>query len=167
MPCARLTKRRKSSRFSTRNTVTNTLGQNTIHDERAEQDFPSHDLVAHEAAHQWWEDLVTMRDWSHAWISESFTIYGEHLFLCHDLGENEGAVNFLRKKNGYMQEANTRYIRPIVFERWNYPADMFDAHLYPKGTVVLNMMRFVLGDEPFRCAMTHFLQKHAFTCGYL
>ncbi|MFQ5753930.1 MAG: HEAT repeat domain-containing protein, partial [bacterium] len=36
------------------------------------------------------------------------------------------------------------------------------AHLYPKGAVVLHMMRFVLGDKPFTRAMSHFLHKHAF-----
>lgn len=144
------------------NTNTTTLRQSTIHDERAEQDFSSHGLVAHEAAHQWWGDLVTMRDWSQAWINESFATYGEYLFSRHDLGEEEGTVNLLNKKDAYLREARTRYIRPIVFDRWNYPNDMFDAHLYSKGAVVLNMMRFVLGDEPFRRAMTHFLHKHAF-----
>ncbi|MFQ5770165.1 MAG: M1 family metallopeptidase, partial [bacterium] len=117
-------------------TTATVLGQSTIHDARAEQDFPSHWLVAHEAAHQWWGDLVTMRDWSQAWINESFATYSEYLFSRHDSGEDEGAVNLLEKKNAYLRETHTRYIRPIVFDRWRYPNDMFDAHLYPKGAVV-------------------------------
>ncbi len=138
------------------------LGQSTIHDERAEQDFSSHWLVAHEAAHQWWGDLVTMRDWTHAWINESFATYGEYLWSRHDLGADEGAVNLLNKKNAYLNEAKNRYTRPIVFNRWNRPNDMFDRHLYQKGAVVLHMLRDVLGDEPFRQAMSIFLKRHAF-----
>lgn len=138
------------------------IGQGNIHDARADQDYPSHWLVAHEAAHQWWGNMVTMRDWSHAWISESFATYGEYRYSRHDLGEDDGAVNLLGKKNSYLREANTRYIRPIVFDRWNDPGDLFDSHLYPKGAAVLNMMRYVLGDEAFSRAMTQFLQEYAF-----
>ena len=144
------------------NTSATTLTHHTIHDQRAEQDFPSHWLVAHEAAHQWWGDLVTMRDWSHSWLSESFATYGEHLFARFDLGDDEGAVNLLGKKNRYLGEVRNRYMRPIVFDRWETPQNMFDSHLYPKGAVVLNMLRFVMGDELFRRAMSHFLKKHAF-----
>ena len=51
-------------------TTATVVGQGIIHDEKADKDFPSHWLVAHEAAHQWWGDVVTMRDWSHAWLNE-------------------------------------------------------------------------------------------------
>ncbi|UCG27028.1 MAG: M1 family metallopeptidase [Bacteroidales bacterium] len=138
------------------------IGQGTIHDEKAEQDFPSHWLVAHEAAHQWWGDLVTCRDWGHTWLNESFGTYSEYLFSKHELGEEEGAVNLLNKKNQYLDEAHNRYIRPIVFHRWEYPNQNFDSHTYPKGAVVLHMMRWILGDKPFRATLIHFLEKHAF-----
>ncbi|MFQ5628639.1 MAG: M1 family aminopeptidase [bacterium] len=143
-------------------TTATVLGQSTIHDARAEQDFPSHWLVAHEAAHQWWGDLVTMRTWSHAWINESFGTYGEYLFSKYDLGEDEGALNLLRKKHQYINEARNRYKRPIVFDRYNFPNDNFDSHTYPKGAVVLNMLRWIMGDRPFQRAISHFLHKHAF-----
>lgn len=138
------------------------IGQGTIHDEFAEQDFPSHTLVAHEAAHQWWGDLVTLRDWGHTWINESFATYSDYLFTKHDLGEDEGALALLNKKNQYLREAHNRYIRPIVFHRWNFPNNNFDSHTYPKGAVVLHMMRWIMGDTPFRATLSHFLTKHAF-----
>lgn len=138
------------------------LGQSTIHDERAEQDFPSHSLVAHEAAHMWWGNLVSYRAWRETWLSESFATYGEYLFSKHDLGEDEGAYNLLRKKEAYLREAHDRYMRPIVYDRWRYPNDNFDAHTYPKGAAVLNMLRWILGDDAFRRTVSHFLHKHAF-----
>jgi len=138
------------------------LGQGTIHDEKAEQDFPSHWLVAHEAAHQWWGDLVTLRDWGHTWINESFATYSDYLFAKYDMGEEEGEVYLLNKKNQYLHEAHTRYMRPIVFHRWNYPNENFDSHTYPKGAVVLHMMRWILGEKPFLKTLSHFLKKHAF-----
>lgn len=143
-------------------TTATVVGQSTIHDARAEQDFPSHWLVAHEAAHQWWGNLVTMRTWSHTWINESFATYGEYLFSKHDLGEDEGALNLLEKKNAYLREARNRYMRPVVFDRYVFPNDNFDSHTYPKGAVVLHTLRWIMGDQPFRRAMSHFLHRHAF-----
>ena len=48
------------------------IGEATIHDARADIDYSSHWLVAHEAAHQWWGNLISYRDWTHTWIAESF-----------------------------------------------------------------------------------------------
>lgn len=138
------------------------IGESYIHDARAEQDFPSHWLVAHEAAHQWWGDLITLRDWGHTWINESFATYSEYLYAKHDLGGDEGAVNLLNKKNSYLSEAHNRYIRPIVFHRWDLPGNNFDRHTYPKGAVVIQMMRWILGEIPFLKTMSHFLHKHEF-----
>jgi aminopeptidase N len=143
-------------------TTATVVGESIIHDENAEQDFPSHWLVAHEAAHQWWGDLVTMRDWSHTWINESFATYGEYLYSKHTLGEDEGALNLENKKNQYLNEARTKYRRPIVFDRWEFPNQNFDAHTYQKGAAVLHLLRWTMGEENFRRAMTHFLKKHAY-----
>lgn len=138
------------------------IGQGTIHDEKAEKDYPSHWLVAHETAHQWWGDLVTCRDWGHTWINESFGTYYDYVYTKHDLGEEEGAINLLGKKNKYLAEARNRYIRPIVYHRWNVPADNFDSHTYPKGAAVIHMMRRLLGEKPFKKTISLFLHKHAF-----
>lgn len=119
-------------------------------------------LVAHEAAHQWWGDLLTMRDWSHTWLNESFATYYEYFYMKHQMGADEGALNLRAKKQAYLNEAKTKYMRPIVYDRWNWPNDNFDRHTYQKGGVVLAMLRSVMGDEPFRRAISHYLHKHAF-----
>ena len=138
------------------------LGHSTIHDEKAEKDFPSHWLVAHEAAHQWWGDLITLRDWSHTWINESFGTYAEVIFALHDKGEDEAAINILEKKNIYLREAHSRYMRPIVFDRWETPEQNFDRHTYQKGAAVIHMLKWILGEKPFHKTISHFLHKHAF-----
>ena len=143
-------------------TTATVLGQSTIHDARAEQDFPSDWLVAHEAAHQWWGDLVSYRDWSQTWISESFATYSEYLWARYAHGDDEGAVNLLGKKEAYLNEAHIRYQRPIVFDRWQYPNHNFDRHTYQKGAVVLGMLRAVMGDAAFLRTIAYFLHKHAF-----
>jgi len=144
------------------NTSVTVLGQRVIHDRRAEQDFSWERVIAHEIAHQWWGDLITLRTWAHTWLNESFGTYSDYLWTRFDKGEDEGAFDLLRKKNQYLREAHTRYIRPIVFNRYNRAHDNFDSHTYPKGAVVLHMLRFIMGDKPYFRTLQHFLHKHEF-----
>ena len=64
------------------NTTATTQTDRTLHDETAHADFSSDPLVAHELAHQWFGDLLTCRDWSHAWLNEGFATYFEA--VCHE-----------------------------------------------------------------------------------
>ncbi len=139
------------------------LGQNMVHDLRGEQDFSSHGwLIVHEAAHQWWGDLVTCRDWGHTWINESFGTYSEVMFAEYESGRDDADVNLLGKKNQYLYEAYTRYMRPIVCHHWEAPGQNFDRHTYQKGAAVVHMMKWLLGEKPFKATLSHFLHKHAY-----
>jgi aminopeptidase N len=138
------------------------LGQGVIHDRRAEQDFSWERTIAHEIAHQWWGDLITLREWSHTWMNESFGTYSDYLWTRHESGEDEGAWALLGKKNAYLREAHNRYVRPIVFNRYERPHDNFDSHTYPKGAVILHQLRFLLGDDSFFRTLSTFLNKYAF-----
>ncbi len=138
------------------------LGDGVIHDRRAEQDFSWERVIAHEIAHQWWGDLITLREWSHAWLNESFGTYADYLWTRHESGEDEGAWALVGKKNAYLREAHTRYVRPIVFNRYERPHDNFDSHTYPKGACILHQLRFLLGDESFFRTLGAFLDEYAF-----
>jgi aminopeptidase N len=138
------------------------MTQRIMVDERGEPDFSAIGIVSHELAHQWWGDLITLRSWAHTWLNESFGTYSDYLYYRFDKGDDEGAVNLLGKLNAYLREAKTRYIRPIVSDRYDKPGDMFDAHTYPKGARVLHMLRSLLGDEAFFKTLSHFLHRYAF-----
>jgi aminopeptidase N len=138
------------------------LGDGVIHDRRAEQDFSWEGTIAHEIAHQWWGDLVTLREWSHTWLNESFATYSDYLWTRYELGDDAGAWELLEKKNRYLREARNRYIRPIVFDRYDHPGDNFDSHTYPKGACILHQLRYLLGDEPFFRTLSTFLNEYAF-----
>jgi aminopeptidase N len=118
--------------------------------------------VSHELAHQWWGDVITLRSWAHTWLNESFGTYSDYLYHRFEEGDDEGAIDLLGKLNAYLREARTRYIRPIVSDRYDEPGDMFDSHTYPKGARVLHMLRSLLGDEPFFKTLSHFLHRYAF-----
>jgi predicted aminopeptidase len=68
------------------NTTATTMYEHILLDERAALDITSDDLIAHELAHQWFGDLVTCRDWSHAWLNEGFATFMEHVDREHHLG---------------------------------------------------------------------------------
>lgn len=144
------------------NTTATLLGEEVIHNKRAEQDFSWDRIIAHEIAHQWWGDLITLRSWEHTWLNESFATYSDYLYTSYDKGQEEGAYDLLGKKNQYLREAHTRYMRPIVFDRYDRPQQNFDSHTYPKGAAVLHILRFILGDKPFFQTLKHFLHKHNF-----
>jgi len=131
-------------------------------DERNEKDFPAIGIVSHELAHQWWGDLITLRSWAHTWMNESFGTYSDYLYHRYERGDDEGAINLQDKLNSYLREAKTRYIRPIVTDRYDLPQDMFDRHTYPKGALVLHMLRNMVGDESFFKILSHFLHRYAF-----
>lgn len=138
------------------------LGMGAVRHKRPDQDDNWERIIAHEAAHQWWGDLITLRSWEHTWMNESFATYSDYLYTRAVKGEEKGALDLEGKKNQYLREARERYKRPIVFSHYNEPQDNFDSHTYPKGAIVLHMLRYQLGDEAFFRVLSQFLHKFEF-----
>ncbi len=139
------------------NTSATTLYDRALLDERAAIDVDMASLVAHELAHQWFGDLVTCRDWSHAWLNEGFATYCEHLWREHADGEDEYLLGLEHDQDVYLDEDRDRYRRPIVTNVWSKPIDIFDRHLYQKGGLVLHTLRRHLGDDAFFRGLQHYL----------
>ncbi|MCF7804398.1 MAG: M1 family metallopeptidase [Candidatus Marinimicrobia bacterium] len=142
------------------NTTATTQTALTLHDERAHLDFESEPLVAHELAHQWFGDLLTCKEWNHAWLNEGFATYFEALYREHDKGDDEFRYALHENATRYFGEDSKKYRRPIVVDKYREPIDVFDRHLYEKGSLVLHMLRCELGDETFWDVMHHYVTKH-------
>lgn len=142
------------------NTSCTTQTALTLHDERAHLDFTSDPLVAHELAHQWFGDLVTCKDWSHAWLNESFATYFEALFKEHDLGYDEFMVEMRGNADAYFDEDSSRYRRPMVTRNYKNTNDLFDRHLYEKGSTLLHMLRSFLGEDAWWRSINLYLKRH-------
>jgi cytosol alanyl aminopeptidase len=119
--------------------------------------------MAHELAHQWVGNLVTMPWWDDLWLNEAFATFMEtHAVLAvrPDYNPRLAAVEFVH--SGMREDAlvSARRIRePIVT-----PHDVmnaFDSITYAKGSGVLAMFERYLGAERFRQALGHYLRKHA------
>ncbi|MBV8636590.1 MAG: HEAT repeat domain-containing protein [Candidatus Eremiobacteraeota bacterium] len=143
------------------NTAATTQTDRTLHDERAHLDFSSDPLVSHELAHQWFGDLLTCRDWSHAWLNEGFATYFECVWREADLGYDEYLYDVFGCVARYLDEDGNRYRRPIVCNRYIDPIELFDRHLYEKGGAVLHMLRGELGDARFWRSIARYVEQNA------
>ncbi len=120
-------------------------------DERSFIDWEGKSVVAHELVHQWFGDLLTCRDWSHAWLNESFATYFEETFKQADpaQGELEFRLGMRNNQHFYLDE-DRRYRRSIVYNVYHHDGqELFDRHLYEKGSCVLHMLRAIVGETAF------------------
>jgi len=147
-----------------------TLAMNYYPDASSEEDFSttyasSHtrplDLVAHEAAHQWFGDLVTCSDWAHAWLNEGFASYFQELYLERTRGVDEMLWHLDTRTGDYFDEDADEYRRAIVERNYVWPDDLFDSHLYPKAASRLHELRFVMGDDAFFRGIASYLKSFA------
>jgi aminopeptidase N len=143
------------------NTTATTQTDRTLHDEIAHVDFSSDPLVSHELAHQWFGDLLTCRDWAHAWLNEGFATFMETVWREADLGYDEYVYDIFECLTAYLREDSDRYRRPIVCNRFFDPIEIFDRHLYQKGAAVLHMLRGELGDSRFWRAVAQYVRDNA------
>jgi aminopeptidase N len=146
------------------NTSATTQTDLTLHDERAHLEFSSDPLVSHELAHQWFGDLLTCRDWSHGWLNEGFATFMERVWVENspdaDGGPDEAKYYGLMDLREYLAEDSGRYRRAIVSNTYLEPMDLFDAHLYQKGGLVLNLIRYVLGEDAFWRSVQAYVARH-------
>ncbi len=138
-----------------------TMAEILLVDEKASLDWPPDSLVSHELAHQWFGDLVTCQDWSQGWLNESWATYMEAVWWEHAFSAEETTWYRHETASGYLSEAAGRYRRPIVSYDFREPIDVFDRHLYNKGSCVLWTLRHELGDEAFWGATKAYLEAHA------
>jgi aminopeptidase N len=125
-------------------------------DARAQVDFTSDDVVAHELAHQWWGDLVTSRDWSNLWLHEGFANYFEALFKQHQKGDDYFQYDLMQQAASVFNTEDANGRSPLVGK------DGYTANVYSKGCWVLHMLRDVLGEDGFWKAIRLYAQRYAF-----
>ncbi|WP_009631939.1 M1 family metallopeptidase [Synechocystis sp. PCC 7509] len=144
------------------NTSTTLLTDRCLLDERAALDNRNTEsLVAHELAHQWFGDLVVIKHWSHAWIKEGMASYSEVMWTQEEYGNQEAAYYRLLEARNYLAEDSSRYRRPIVTHIYREAIELYDRHLYEKGSCVYHMIRALLGDDLFWQAIQTFVRDNA------
>lgn len=103
----------------------------------------SYDWInAHELAHQWFGDLITMKRWSHIWLNEGFASYSEALWMEASQGKT-AYHNYMATQNQGL------FAGPLWIQDSTNVSALFSNTVYDKGSWVLHMLRGVLGDSAF------------------
>jgi len=120
-------------------------------------------IVAHEMAHHWFGDLVTCADWSQLTMNEGFANYSEYLWLEHKYGLADAEIHRREELDGYLQSIQYTGTKHLI--RYNYQdeEEMFDAHSYNKGGLVLHMLRKLIGEDAFFASLERYLKKNAYS----
>ncbi len=122
------------------------------------------DVVAHELAHMWFGDLVTMEWWNGIWLNEAFATFME-LVACDAYRPGwQRWTTFGLEKSMAFEVDSLSSTRSVEFPV-NSPADcagMFDVLTYQKGGALLRMLEQHLGEEQFRVGVSHYLRTHAY-----
>jgi puromycin-sensitive aminopeptidase len=121
-------------------------------------------VVAHETAHMWFGDLVTMKWWDGIWLNEAFATFME-LTTSNDFRpEWQVWTTFGAGKAAALSIDGQLATRPVEFPvgRPEEAEGMFDVLTYQKGGSVLKMLEQYLGPEVFRKGISHYLATHAY-----
>ena len=121
-------------------------------------------VVAHEMAHQWFGDLVTMKWWDDIWLNEGFATWmsskpiqawkPEWNFNLDDVSNTGGTLNT-------DSLANTRPIHQAA-ETPAQIQELFDGIAYGKAAAVLRMLEAYLGEQTFQAGVNAYIQKHQY-----
>ncbi|MFZ0735021.1 MAG: M1 family metallopeptidase [Candidatus Sulfotelmatobacter sp.] len=121
-------------------------------------------VIAHEMAHQWFGDLVTMKWWDDIWLNEGFATWmsskpvesfkPEWNFDLDDVSNAGGTLNV-------DSLANTRPIHQAA-ETPAQIQELFDGIAYGKAAAVLRMLEAYLGEDTFRASVNSYIGQHKY-----
>jgi len=122
------------------------------------------DVIAHELAHMWFGDLVTMGWWEGIWLNEAFATFMEMLCVDAFRPSWDRWVGFAPSREAALAVDAVHSTRPI-----EYPVGppkeaegMFDLLTYEKGCGVLRMLEQHVGADVFRDGVRSYLKAHAY-----
>uniref|UniRef100_A0A0R3RW20 Aminopeptidase n=1 Tax=Elaeophora elaphi TaxID=1147741 RepID=A0A0R3RW20_9BILA len=123
-------------------------------------------VVAHELAHQWFGNLVTMKWWNDLWLNEGFATFMEYL------GADAISKGSFRMGDYFLQDAVKQAYRrdgqatshPLSFpiDKAEDVSEAFDAITYDKGSAIIFMIQHVMGSDNFRKGLHDYLDSHKY-----
>lgn len=119
--------------------------------------------VAHEMAHQWFGDLVTMAWWDDLWLNEGFASWMEGRATEHFHPEWNAALNAIGGREYAMGLDALSTTHPVVqhVETVEQASQAFDGITYQKGEAVIRMLESYVGHDAWRDGVRAYMKKHA------
>jgi aminopeptidase N len=120
--------------------------------------------VAHEVAHQWFGNLVTMAWWDDLWLNESFASWMENKATDHFHPEWNVWLLTQAGQQSAMRLDSRAGTHPVITEIPDVFAasNAFDGITYNKGQAVVRMLEAYVGEDAFRDGVRRYIQKHAY-----
>ncbi|KAK3129912.1 hypothetical protein QOZ80_6BG0486490 [Eleusine coracana subsp. coracana] len=121
--------------------------------------------VAHELAHQWFGNLVTMEWWTHLWLNEGFATWMSNLAVDSFFPQWNIWAQFLGDTTAGLKLDSLAESHPIEVEIHHASEvdEIFDAISYDKGASVIRMLQNYLGAERFQKALASYIRKYAYS----
>ncbi|MFN0276129.1 MAG: M1 family metallopeptidase [Chitinophagales bacterium] len=137
------------------NTTATIFSDYFLQDPRSSFDRDYDAINAHELAHQWFGDYITEFSSTSHWLHESFATYYSKIFMRTIEGEDAYAWNRRNELNSAINADNQNEF-PLAH------TEAGSSRHYQKGSFVLDMLRYVTGDEQFRKVIKEYLLAHAY-----
>jgi aminopeptidase N len=120
--------------------------------------------TAHEMAHQWFGDLVTMSWWDDLWLNEGFASWMENKVTNQFHPEWNVWLQALDDKQHAMQQDARDGTHPIITPIHDVlqASGAFDTITYSKGAAVIRMLESYLGEAAFRAGVRRYMQRYAY-----
>ena len=122
------------------------------------------EVIAHELAHMWFGDYVTMKWWNGIWLNEAFATFME--MIAQDAWKPEWKTwqSFAPGRSRSMVTDALEATRPVEFPvvAPHEADEMFDVLTYQKGSSLVRMLQQFLGEDVFRKGVKAYLEAHAF-----
>lgn len=120
--------------------------------------------AAHEMAHQWFGDLVTMRWWDDLWLNEGFASWMASRTTQKLHPEWHTELNIVRTREGAMSQDAVATTHPVVqhVETVEQASQAFDSITYAKGEAVITMLEAYIGSDAWRQGVRNYIKAHAY-----
>ncbi|XP_062307429.1 leucyl-cystinyl aminopeptidase [Osmerus eperlanus] len=120
-------------------------------------------VIAHELAHQWFGNLVTMRWWNDLWLNEGFATYMQYLSLDRQLPQLDAGNVFLKVRLEAMAKDALNSSHPVSTQVTSpeQVEEMFDSVSYEKGASILLMLNASMPDGQFRKGIIQYLSRYS------